>query len=112
MCGFTGKNFPGIARITGLDPAGPSFSSSGPQYRLAITDAKFVDAVHTSDLGFLYPIGHVDFFMNGGTLQHSCGMLDFSCAHGLSHQFFIDSLDESPAIAYKCSNYTRFQVNN
>lgn len=54
-----------VARISGLDPAGPLYEN-GPQYRsLNQTDAEFVDVYHT-DTSFLgnsnKDLGHADFF--------------------------------------------------
>ncbi|XP_040077184.1 pancreatic triacylglycerol lipase isoform X1 [Ixodes scapularis] len=71
-----------VGRITGLDPAAPYFE--GHNVHLSNTDAEFVDVIHTSagknhyslrngDLGFRSPIGHVDFYPNGGTrVQPGC----------------------------------------
>jgi Lipase len=44
--------------------------------RLAATDAMFVDVIHTCAglLGYDLPIGHVDFYPNGGDhVQPGCG---------------------------------------
>lgn len=51
------------------------FSSKRPDDRLNATDAKFVDIVHTTNwlLGQHKPIGHIDFYPNGGnTRQPGC----------------------------------------
>lgn len=53
----------------GLDPAAPGFELLyGPTEHLDKSDADFVDIIHTSAglLGFLAPIGHLDFYPNGG----------------------------------------------
>jgi hypothetical protein len=52
-----------------LDPAGPTFSIPNPNNRLDVTDAKFVDVIHTSagKSGIAQSIGHVDFYPNGET---------------------------------------------
>lgn len=48
LAGFVGANLKGkIGRITGLDPAGPMFTSATPEERLDPTDAMFVDVLHT-----------------------------------------------------------------
>lgn len=60
--------------IVGLDPAGPLFSISKPNKRLADTDAEYVHVIHT-DAGRLSlenPIGHADFYPNGGNEQPGC----------------------------------------
>lgn len=46
--GFVGKDLAGIGRITGLDPAGPSFDKMNRFERLDKTDAKLVDIIHTN----------------------------------------------------------------
>lgn len=63
-----------IGRITGLDPAGPAFETpylKDTDERLDTADANFVDIIHTcaGSLGFLRPIGHADFYPNGGTFR-------------------------------------------
>lgn len=55
--------------VSGLDPARPMFEErSNPESSLDVTDARFVDIIHSSagTLGFRKPIGHVDFFPNSG----------------------------------------------
>ncbi|PWA25067.1 hypothetical protein CCH79_00019096 [Gambusia affinis] len=48
LAGFVGANLKGaIGRITGLDPAGPMFTSAAPEERLDPSDAMFVDVLHT-----------------------------------------------------------------
>ena len=65
--------------FTGLDPAGFLFESSPPDMRLDASDAKFVDVIHTNadsifvgGLGAVDPMGHVDFYPNGGSTQKGC----------------------------------------
>lgn len=58
-----------------MDPAFPGYSFRGPSARLTASDAKFVDIIHTDGgvLGYPWPIGHADFFPNGGVpLQPGC----------------------------------------
>lgn len=66
-----------VARVTGLDPAGPAFLLNGPEARLDPTDAEFVDVIHTAvgTAGHFGLLGHVDFFPNGGIEQPGCGLL-------------------------------------
>lgn len=59
--GFTGKqvqkkNFK-IGKITGLDPAGPSFTTKDPRQRLDRRDAKLVEVLHTN-MGSSVPMGN------------------------------------------------------
>ena len=60
--------------ILGLDPAGPFFFNNLPFKRLDRTDADFVDVIHTNTeyFGFTAPIGHLDFYPNGGVQQPGC----------------------------------------
>lgn len=54
-------------RITGLDPAGPFFSSKNTSEKLHFTDADLVDIIHTSDnFGLSEKNGHMDFFPDLG----------------------------------------------
>lgn len=57
-----------MGRITGLDAAYPLYMNTGSEGHLARTDATFVDVIHTDGgiLGFPDPLGHVDFYPNGG----------------------------------------------
>ncbi|XP_035206602.1 pancreatic triacylglycerol lipase-like [Stegodyphus dumicola] len=68
-----------IGRITGLDPAGPYFNGVKKAVRLDKRDAGFVDVIHTNadgkrlaGFGLKEPIGHVDFYPNGGQKQPFC----------------------------------------
>ncbi|XP_017890648.2 exosome component 10 [Ceratina calcarata] len=121
ICGFTAKELKKrhspwkVERITGLDPAQPCFKNADPAVKLAKSDAPFVDVIHTNGkllheigLGLPGPIGHVDFYPNGGKSQPACiksnssyfsylpvpiQVIDKSiCSHGLSHHYLIESL--------------------
>lgn len=65
--------------ILGLDPAQPYFENTDPLVRLDPSDALFVDVIHSDasgalalGLGLFQPIGHVDFYPNGGYEQPGC----------------------------------------
>jgi len=75
-----------IINLSGLDPAEPHFSKTDPIVRLDPTDADFVDVIHTDagpflsgGLGIFEPVGHVDFYPNGGIEQPGCrgGVLSY-----------------------------------
>jgi len=109
IAGFVGSDNEGrIARITGLDPAGPIFVELNASLRLDPSDAKFVDVVHTNGgtitkgaLGLSIPSGHVDYYCNGGSLQPGCyfssvtkSIMDpverVACSHRRSYRYFIE----------------------
>ncbi|KAI4502880.1 hypothetical protein M0802_001924 [Mischocyttarus mexicanus] len=121
ICGFAAKEFKKrqsnwiIHRITGLDPAQPCFRNTGSSIHLDKTDAPFVDIIHTNGkllsnlgLGLPEPIGHVDFYPNGGKSQPGChesnktyfGYLPIPqkyiqqaiCNHGRSYIYLTESL--------------------
>ncbi|XP_072518082.1 lipase member H [Salminus brasiliensis] len=118
ISGFTGANFGGaIGRITALDPAGPSFTGRPPEERLDPSDAQFVDALHTDmdAFGFRKPLGHIDFYANGGADQPGCpksifsGSQYFKCDHQRSVFLYLDSLNRTcQTITYPCSSYSDF----
>ncbi|KAI5644905.1 lipase domain-containing protein [Phthorimaea operculella] len=64
-----------IDTITGLDPAFPLFTYGNKDARLDKHDARHVEVIHTCGgyLGFRSPLGHIDFYPNGGTRQPGCG---------------------------------------
>ncbi|XP_059619038.1 uncharacterized protein LOC132263340 isoform X2 [Phlebotomus argentipes] len=134
VAGFAGADLPGLSRITGLDPAGPLFESQHPKARLDSSDANFVDVIHSNGenlilggLGSWQPMGHVDFYPNGGRVQHGCSNLfvgavtDFIwspaasvegrslCNHRRAYKFFIDSVAPRCLFpAFPCGSYDEF----
>ncbi|XP_015591504.2 inactive pancreatic lipase-related protein 1-like [Cephus cinctus] len=75
--GFMGKALAPrkVGRITGLDAAYPLYMNTGADGHLTAADATFVDVIHTDGgiFGFLTPLGHADFYPNGGRpLQPGC----------------------------------------
>ncbi|CAF1306915.1 unnamed protein product [Rotaria sordida] len=137
---YVGRDLPNLGRISGLDPAGPDFYVSLIPDRLDHSDALFVDVIHTdgaprvhSGFGHLEPLGHVDFYPNGGSAQPTCGsntgavLLQsawslistfnvanaadtFACNHMSAVYYYTDSINTpSPAFAYPCSDYKSFE---
>lgn len=89
VAGNTGEALQGnLGRITGLDPALPGFhllTSKGG--RLDPSDAEVVDVIHSCGgvLGYLQPLGDVDFFPNAGSaMQPGC-----CCIQEITGQFTI-----------------------
>ncbi|KAL4712704.1 hypothetical protein ACJJTC_008001 [Scirpophaga incertulas] len=98
-----------IDTITGLDPALPLFTLSNKDARLDKHDARHVEVIHTCGgyLGFASPLGHIDFYPNGGTRQPGCG-IDYRglCAHNRAHMFFAESIiSDVPFTANRCEDY-------
>ncbi|KAL1467902.1 hypothetical protein MTO96_005677 [Rhipicephalus appendiculatus] len=125
---------------SGLDPAEPYFQKMPAQVRLDPTDADFVDVVHTDGasfvldilkgegLGMYDPVGHVDFYPNGGIKMPGCefstrlfkfvmeGLVNGARAIGICHhQRAIDYVIESitdvqcSSLSYACSSYAMFE---
>ncbi|XP_078605446.1 pancreatic triacylglycerol lipase-like isoform X2 [Branchiostoma floridae x Branchiostoma japonicum] len=121
-----------IGRITALDPAEPGFQGTPPHVRLDPSDAMFVDAIHTDgegemDLGFgmSQPVGHLDFYPNGGRDQPGCsdnllnsiwdhglfhgGKSFVTCNHKRAHRLFVESIRSAcPWRAYPCPGREAF----
>jgi len=137
---YVGRGLPNLGRISGLDPAGPDFYDSLVPDRLDSSDALFVDVLHTdgapnlvSGFGHLKPLGHVDFYPNGGSAQPTCGsntgaiLLQsawslvstfnvgnaadtLACNHMSAVYYYTDSINSpSPAFAYSCLDYKSFE---
>ncbi|XP_075979037.1 lipase member H-A-like [Anticarsia gemmatalis] len=112
---LTGRN---ISRITGLDPAGPCFRNLGPEDRLDQSDADFVDVIETNidGYGMAAPIGHVNFYVNGGEYQPGdifwmpCNVL---CSHIRSLTLWVAALNNPKSfIAIKCNSVQEARDRN
>uniref|UniRef100_A0A1B6D7K8 Lipase domain-containing protein n=1 Tax=Clastoptera arizonana TaxID=38151 RepID=A0A1B6D7K8_9HEMI len=127
-----------LGRITGLDPAMPHFRNTAPIVRLDPTDAIFVDVIHSDTtpfvqggLGMKEPVGHLDFYPNGGEDQPGCNesiikyihlekgsfykgvkkML--GCDHLRSHEYFIESINtRCNFLAVECDTWENFVQGN
>ncbi|XP_038577116.1 phospholipase A1 member A isoform X1 [Micropterus salmoides] len=125
VAGFVGTLFEGkIGRITALDPAGPMFKGADTFDRLDPSDAQFVDAIHTDAdyFGISIPVGHVDFYLNGGKDQTGCARSRFAsilvyfpvygyviCDHMRALHVYMSALNGScPLIGIPCFSYEDF----
>ncbi|CAJ1060492.1 lipoprotein lipase [Xyrichtys novacula] len=125
-----------ISRITGLDPAGPTFEHADNQNTLSRDDAQFVDVLHTNtrgspdrSIGIQRPVGHIDIYPNGGTFQPGCDIQNtllgiasaglkglqnmdqlVKCSHERSIHLFIDSLlnSQQQSMAFRCNSKDAF----
>lgn len=102
--------------IVGLDPALLLFSIGDKDNRLDVSDADYVEVVHTTagSIGFAEPIGKADFYPNYGKSQPGCGIdLTGSCAHGRAYEFFSESITSQTGFwAKQCGSYAEIKNGN
>jgi len=113
-----------IPRITALDPGRHGFNQeSSDKIRLTKDDADLVDVIHTSKIGFQEPLGHVDFFPNGGLSQACEGdgdkinFCDLQAGGGWEHQravqYYQESIEDSHKfLSWKGEDYGQFVEGN
>ncbi|KAK9298987.1 hypothetical protein QLX08_007896 [Tetragonisca angustula] len=130
-----------LGRITGLDPASPFFRNHlfrEKSRKLDATDARLVDVIHTDGsqdfadgFGLMKPLGHIDFFPNGGREQPGCNdvknsvvvshlkddMLtkEIACSHIRAWSYFLESVrktnESCKFVAWPCSKGTTSFTN-
>ncbi|XP_046602698.1 inactive pancreatic lipase-related protein 1 isoform X2 [Neodiprion lecontei] len=124
VAGFMGKSLipQQVGRITGLDAAFPLYMNTGTDGHLTATDASFVDVIHTDGgiFGFPSPLGHADFYPNGGRpTQPGCTADNIifdgitrvlnqyiACGHNRAWQFYAESVgDPNGFPASRCSRW-------
>merc|ERR1712083_679544 len=117
-----------VARVTGLDPAGPLFVQNNyglHNYEIGRDSGAFVDIIHSNgDLnphaisithpttsahfGDLHALGDVDFYPNGGRNQGASGCpIRFGiCSHGRSYIYYLDSILQAKSAfsSYPCTS--------
>ncbi|KAJ8949167.1 hypothetical protein NQ314_008285 [Rhamnusium bicolor] len=91
----------------------PLFSVSNTDGRLDRTDARFVQIIHTNGglLGFEEPIGHSDYFPNGGKSQPGCGLdVAGTCAHSRAYEYYSEAIlsNRNLFFARRCTAYSDF----
>ncbi|XP_026731672.1 pancreatic lipase-related protein 2-like [Trichoplusia ni] len=99
-----------FGRITGLDPAGPGWTSNSNS--LSSNAAAYVEAIHTDGglLGIFNRVGNTDFYPNGGrSPQPGCG--GSTCSHGRSTELFASSVRTNHFVGRLCSNLNQAQNN-
>ncbi|XP_076435326.1 pancreatic lipase-related protein 2-like [Babylonia areolata] len=133
ISGNAAARAPGVGRITGLDPAEPYFKDFDNEHRLDKSDALFVDVIHTdgADFNLLQgygmkdPMGHLDFYPNGGVDQPGCtdsaigGILgalggqqdnSIACSHSRSIRYFIESINSQCHFsAHPCASWDDYE---
>lgn len=132
MMGITGLRLQrgSVARVTGLDPAGPLFSAQNDTHRITPASGDFVDIIHSNSgsvtdgcLGLFSPLGDVDFYPNGGSHQPGCvrwnsttaDWLDMfgSCSHSRGPEYWVESIGAQGSSAnsfysWPCKDYGTF----
>ncbi|RUS81344.1 hypothetical protein EGW08_010911, partial [Elysia chlorotica] len=110
-----------VARITGLDPAGPWFDTFNQDAKLDPSDAQFVDVIHTNGqslnlyggFGLLEQSGHVDFYPNGGEKQPGCLDGVVGGSETFLENFFqgsMEDMEESVLSAVGCSHGRAYEI--
>ncbi|XP_075527156.1 pancreatic triacylglycerol lipase-like [Dermacentor variabilis] len=140
IAGYAGANTTNLGRITALDPAEPNFQKMPPEVRLDPTDAEFVDAIHTDShpyltklwssegMGMWDPVGHVDFYPNGGEYMPGCDTVNrvwkifthglikgvravVSCNHQRAVKYMLESISNRDCLplAYECPSFEAYE---
>lgn len=114
-----------INSIIALDPAGILFSRF-PSKALTFTDARNVEAIHTNTrtMGFEDPLGHSDFYINGGEIQPDCvdnevvkasstlfkSVLIDVCSHRAALDFYIESMNGKQFQMILCDEFDHLKT--
>ncbi|CAL8122811.1 unnamed protein product [Orchesella dallaii] len=112
-----------LGRITGLDIMNIFLVYNNEVHlknQLDLSDAKFVDIIHTSPIGLRGDYGHVDFYPDGGLHQRSCltkgpvsnvtEMIIGGCSHVIVGKYWENSIDHPNAIkACKAESWERYE---
>lgn len=115
VAGIAGAMLEGrVGRISGLDPARPGFDKRNSTERLDASDAQFVVGVHTGAgfVALIEPVGHVDFYPNGGSKQPHCQTEDIQlvCNHFMAYTYYAESIYNPAAFpARLCSSWADFE---
>ncbi|XP_013189000.1 lipase member I [Amyelois transitella] len=94
-----------VGNIVALDPTfGPRLHELLPMVRH--DDARHVEVVHTNvgNLGFIRPMGKVDFYPNGGINMAGCGR-DDDCDHNRAFFYWAESLTSGGFIGVQCQDF-------
>ncbi|XP_041975190.1 pancreatic triacylglycerol lipase-like [Aricia agestis] len=99
-----------IARITGLDPAGPQWGRNSNA--LNQHDGIYVESIHTDGglLGIFDPISDADFYPNGGrNRQPGCWIS--TCSHSRAPDLFASSVRTNHFIGMQCASLSEARNN-
>lgn len=114
VAGFTGKwvkvdGQPTVGSIVGLDTTLLGYFEDKGPWRLHDQDAKYVQSIHTSALGFQTAIGVASFYPNYANGQPGCNWDWFStCAHGRAYHYYAESITSTTTFAARrCEDYSK-----
>ncbi|XP_050350410.1 pancreatic triacylglycerol lipase-like [Nymphalis io] len=113
IVGNAGRELGGrVARVTGLDPAGPLWNVNSN--RLRASDGIYVEAIHTDGgtlgLGIGSAVANADFFPNGGNSQPGC--VTSLCDHNRAWELFAATVTHNHLVGRRCSNMLQVSSNN
>lgn len=97
--------------IKGLDPALPLFNNyENLADRLDPSDAQHVQVIHTNGglLGYQLPLGHADFYPNGGQNQKGCTDAFGLCSHIRVYLYFAESLRSGKFLSHYCDDFEKY----
>ncbi|XP_042904904.1 pancreatic lipase-related protein 2-like [Parasteatoda tepidariorum] len=106
-----------IRRLTFLDPAvAPVSNEDIHNGKLSYKNAKFVDVIHSdgglcfpTNFGLKTPLGHVDFYPNGGSIQPAC--LEYGIATVLRLDLFYGLVSLLPTFCFHLQSIQYFKVS-
>ncbi|XP_043277251.1 phospholipase A1 VesT1.02-like [Venturia canescens] len=94
-----------VDTVIGLDPALYPFSTVDATERLSPSSGDYVQVLHTNSdyYGYRKPLGHADFYLNGGTEQPGCNG-DPICSHNRAWEYFAESINNN-FLGGNCTSY-------
>ncbi|XP_026469273.1 phospholipase A1 member A-like [Ctenocephalides felis] len=106
-----------IGMIIGLDPTISGWNEDKKEDRENMLNkdcAKFVRIIHTDGerYGVRYPMGHADFYMNGGFYQPGCKEDDELCAHLRAIDYMAEAIEKNRMhIGFRCASWYDLRYN-
>ncbi|TRY63468.1 hypothetical protein TCAL_11838 [Tigriopus californicus] len=115
VAGYLGQKVQGrLPRVTGLDPAAPLFTLT--KNRINRQSARFVDIIHTAGefTSLESPLGHADFYPNGGVHpQPGCEndrSLDHKRSHFRAYKYYAESIGQPTSFkSISCHSWIDFE---
>nr|CAD7448806.1 unnamed protein product [Timema bartmani] len=97
-----------VGKVTG-------FSNIPTEDHLNSDDASFVEVIHTCSglLGWVEPLGHADFYPNGGSPPQPGCVLDVTgvCSHARSFEYFAESIITTAGFQGEmCANWLTYET--